>query len=154
MLLCCVDLIFANAVADKRKDLVNAKFAAIPIDWLTVNGGESYGNKAICIMSTLCERHEGSVVDAMRTKAYAWRVLVEKYVTKGVLKCNGGTFLGMLTVENFEFNLNSLKKKYESYVLSVGEIDEGIFLAQLENAATNQCKLGVLYVYWCVNNVH
>lgn len=139
MLLCCVDLIFANAIADKRKDLVNSGFSAIPIDWLTVNGGESYNNKPICIMNSLCERHEGSIVDALRTKAYEWRKLIEKYIQSGILKCNKNTFLGMLTMDNFESNLNSLKKKYEAYVLGVGEIDEGIFLAQLDSAATNQC---------------
>lgn len=91
-------------------------------------------------MSLLCERHDGTTVDAMRMKAYDWRTIIEKYIKKGVLKCDKTTFLGLLSPENFDHNLHALKKQYEAYVLNVGEIDEGIFLAQLENAALNQCK--------------
>lgn len=139
MLLCCVDLVFANVINDKREDLVNTKFSAIPENWLetkTTSANEKNAFNPICIMSSLCTLHDGSFVDAMVTKTYAWRKIINKYIAMKVLKCDK-QFLGLILTENFEYNLNSLKKHYESYVLSVGEIDEGILLAQ---AADNTSK--------------
>lgn len=142
MLLCCVDLVFANAIADKRQDLINKNFSAIPSNWLaSSNEGTTKceAQKPICIMSELCQQYDGTVIDAMVTKAYTWRSVINKYINARELKCDA-EFLGLLTIENFDYNLNSLKKLYESYVLSVGEIDEGILLAQIENSSLNQSK--------------
>lgn len=138
MLLCCVDLVFANAIADKRQDLVNKNFSAIPSNWLSEAAPKS--DKPICIISVLCQHYDGTVIDAMVTKEYTWRSVINNYIKARELKCDA-EFLGLLTIENFDYNLNSLKKMYESYVLSVGEIDEGILLAQIENSSLNQSKL-------------
>lgn len=147
MLLCCVDLIFANVIADNRKDLVNHTFPGIPNNWLgTINTGtnaaDAEPSKAHCIMTFLCDHYDGTVIDAMVTKAYTWRSVIKKYIDRNVLKCSGD-FLGLLSIDNFEHNLNALKKLYEAHVLSVGEIDEGILLAQIESSALNQSKLFV-----------
>ena len=131
MLLCCVDLIFANAIADKRDDLVNLKFPGIPEHWLRKDDTSLDKKKPLCIMSLLCSRHDGSFIDASSTKEYAWRSVIKDYIANNILKCDRD-FMGLIQPENFYTNLNGLKKLYESYVLSIGDIDEGILLAQTD----------------------
>lgn len=45
-----------------------------------------------------------------------------------ILKGDEILFTGLLDLSNFDFNLKSLNKVYETFVLSVGEFDERIFL--------------------------
>lgn len=50
------------------------------------------------------------------------------YISK-VLKCDSDLNL-LLDVVNFDFNYKAINKRYEQYVLSVGEFDERIFLSK------------------------
>lgn len=45
-----------------------------------------------------------------------------------ILKGNSDQLTGLLDIGNFDANLKSLNNLYETYVLSVGEFDERIFL--------------------------
>lgn len=122
MLLCCIDLMFANIVADKRNDLLNKKFEL-------ANATES-----VCIISKLCEHN--NEVDALAIKSHAWHDLIKQYFNDGILKGNANSFMGLLSGQNYDYNLNSLKKQYEMHVLNAGKIDEGIFLVQPEMDVT------------------
>lgn len=163
MLLCCVDLVFANIVADRRGDLVNANLYTDP-QWNTdellqaadaadaADAAHAMPRKRICTIGLLCKLYDGPVIDAMETKQYAWSGVLRRFCAEKVLRCsppaaatatadgsNGsggsaGEFLGLLTVENFDANLSALKNMYKRYFLSVGEIDEGILLTQVENS--------------------
>lgn len=126
LLLCCVDLLYANVLED-RTELINAEFGVVKQDV-----------RPVCIIKTLCERHDGLVIDAQEIKQYAWRDIITKYIQAGTLKCDGTTFLGLLTIENFDNNLRELKKLYAEYVLKIVEIDEGILLSTSSDPKYNK----------------
>lgn len=146
MLLCCVDLVFANIVADRRSDLVNSRLYTDP-QWNTdellqpqaaaANDPSSPKRRRICTMALLCKLYDGTLIDALETKQYAWTGVVRKFIAANVLR-GDAEHLGLLTVENFDHNLNGLMNMYKAYFLSVGEIDEGILLTQVENSTMTQ----------------
>lgn len=129
LLLCCIDLLYANVVED-RAELINSEFGVVKQD-----------TRPVCIIKTLCERHDGLVIDAQEIKQYAWRDIITKYIQAGTLKCDGAAFMGLLTVENFENNLTALKKLYAEYVLNIIEIDEGILLSTSNDPKTFQTEV-------------
>lgn len=136
MLLCCVDMVYANAVAEGRTDLLKKDWIAAP-----ENGADATkrSTKPRSIMKELCEQYNGTYLDAMVTQTCTWRPVVEDYVEKNLLRADRvHPHFGLLTVDNFENNLNSIKRIYEAYVLSVGEVDEGILLAQIGSNAMKQ----------------
>lgn len=124
ILLCCADLIFANAIVSNRRDLVNTSFPGVPESWKL---GE-LTDTPVCIMKELCERHEGTIVDATEIKHYSWKTTMKSFFDKKILKGDPDTFMNLLSMGNFESNLKSLNKLYETYTLSCGEFDERIFL--------------------------
>lgn len=126
LLLCCVDLLYANVLED-RIELINAEFGIVKQD-----------TRPVCIIKTLCERHDGLVIDAQEIKQYTWRDIITKYIQTGTLKCDAKTFLGLLTIDNFDNNLSSLKKLYAEYVLNIIEIDEGILLSTSSDPKYNK----------------
>lgn len=142
-LLCCVDLVFANVLTEKRKDLINPKLSVDPIlnaggQLLKANAQSKGGH---CIIAPLCKKYDGTVIDAMFTKEYTWRSVVHKYMTDHVLRSDkSGNFMGLLSVDYFEQNFCALKNLYKSYFLSVGEIDEAILLTQIENPVMHQSE--------------
>lgn len=132
-LLCCIDLIYANVINDRRPDLLNPKFEAGTVKTPPIKNEKKPDDaEPISIINTLCLLHDASKIDALAIKSHNFRNLMKKYFADGVLKGNANTFNGLLTPQNFEINLNALKKRYEAYVLTVGEIDEGIFLVHTE----------------------
>lgn len=139
-LLCCIDLVLANVLTEKRKDLINPKLAADPI--LNANGQLFQENgQPICLISSLCKKYDGTVIDAMVTKRYTLRSVIKKYLTDHVLRSDGtDNFFGILSVDYFEQNFCALKNLYKSYYLSVGEIDEAILLTQMENSVLHQSE--------------
>lgn len=125
MLLCCLDLVYANAIADGRTDLVNPSFSGLPENFLTE--GE-IPSQPVCIIEELKEENPSSVI--MTTRNTIWQNAIKGFFGKGVLKGNGDTFMELITVPNFEDNLKALDSLYNTFILSCGEIDEGIALEQ------------------------
>lgn len=137
MLLCCCDLIYANVINEKRTDLINPKFKGVPAEW----GSDDFDPEAIdrpmCIIEDLCQLYEGTALDALHTKMYIWKPVIEKMFVNNILKGNTKTFLELITPGNFEANLKSLNNVYETYVLSCGEVDERIFLRHFQFGSRN-----------------
>lgn len=134
-LLCSIDLVYANVVFDKRDDLLNAKF--MPAATTTTKSDKKGDDTEPPISIIDAFADDASKIDALAIKSHNWRNLMKKYFTEGILKGNTNTFTGLLSPQNVEANLNSLRKQYEAYVLSVGEIDEGIFLVHTELETPN-----------------
>lgn len=130
MLLCCLDTIYANIVADKRDDLLNEDFQPSTNAISASRSNDKKTIESITIITDLCKHQNASEVDALEVKSHAWKNRMKSYFTENVLKGNANTMLGLLSSPNYEYNINSLKKRYEAYVISVGKIDEGIFLLQ------------------------
>lgn len=127
VLLCCIDLIFANIVADKRDDLLNMNFGPAA-NALNNKDKKSMDSESISIIKDLCMQQNASEIDALEIKSHGWKELMERFFQKGILKGNANTFLGILSTTNYENNIKSLKVQYEAYIRREGKIDEGIFL--------------------------
>ncbi|XP_045537437.1 retinoblastoma-like protein 1 [Papilio machaon] len=131
VLLSCLDFVFGNAFMSRRIDLINPAFKGLPPDWL--KDEFELPKKPPCIISVLCEIKEGLAVEAATMKEYSWRPVIKSFFDKGILKGNSDQLTGLLDIGNFDANLKSLNNLYETYVLSVGEFDERIFLGEHAN---------------------
>ncbi|XP_028168971.1 retinoblastoma-like protein 1 isoform X4 [Ostrinia furnacalis] len=131
MLLSCLDFVFSNAFMARRIDLINPSFKGLPSDWL--QDEFEVPKKPPCIMSTLTEIKSALPVEAAAMKEYKWKPVIKAFFKKGILKGNSDQLLGLLDVAYFDTNLKSLNNLYETYVLSVGEFDERIFLGEHAN---------------------
>ncbi|XP_013163129.1 PREDICTED: retinoblastoma-like protein 1 isoform X2 [Papilio xuthus] len=131
VLLSCLDFVFGNAFMSRRIDLINPAFKGLPPDWM--KDDFELPKKPPCIISVLCEIKEGLAVEAATMKEYSWRPVIKSFFDKGILKGNSDQLTGLLDIGNFDANLKSLNNLYETYVLSVGEFDERIFLGEHAN---------------------
>nr|XP_045012618.1 retinoblastoma-like protein 1 isoform X5 [Jaculus jaculus] len=122
LLLCCLDLIFANAIiCPNRQDLLNPSFKGLPPDFHTPDFRAS--EEPPCIIAVLCELHDGLLVEAKGIKEHYFKPYISKLFDKKILK-------GECLLDLFSFTDNSkaVNKEYEEYVLTVGDFDERIFL--------------------------
>ncbi|XP_048956312.1 retinoblastoma-like protein 1 isoform X6 [Canis lupus dingo] len=122
LLLCCLDLIFANAIiCPNRRDLLNPTFKGLPSDFHTADFKAS--EEPPCIIAVLCELHDGLLVEAKGIKEHYFKPYISKLFDRKVLK---GECL--LDLSSFTDNSKAVNKEYEEYVLTVGDFDERIFL--------------------------
>ncbi|XP_032701639.1 retinoblastoma-like protein 1 isoform X3 [Lontra canadensis] len=122
LLLCCLDLIFANAIiCPNRHDLLNPSFKGLPSDFHTADFRAS--EEPPCIIAVLCELHDGLLVEAKGIKEHYFKPYISKLFDRKILK---GECL--LDLSSFTDNSKAVNKEYEEYVLTVGDFDERIFL--------------------------
>ncbi|XP_008947409.1 PREDICTED: retinoblastoma-like protein 1, partial [Merops nubicus] len=122
LLLCCLDLIFANALlCPNRRDLLNPSFKGLPVDFHMTEIKAS--EDPPCIIATLCELHDGLLVEAKGIKEHYFKPYISKLFDRKILK--GECLLDLC---NFTENNKALNKEYEEYVLTVGDFDERVFL--------------------------
>ncbi|NXR47039.1 RBL1 protein, partial [Hippolais icterina] len=122
LLLCCLDLIFANALlCPNRRDLLNPSFKGLPEEFhnLEIKASED----PPCIIAMLCELHDGLLVEAKGIKEHYFKPYIAKLFDRKILK--GDCLLDLC---NFTENSKALNKEYEEYVLTVGDFDERVFL--------------------------
>lgn len=86
--------------------------------------------KANCIVSLLCERHNAISVEAIGIKEYFLKRFMNKLFSEKIIKGNASNFSGILEGTNFEGNLKAINKAYQRHVLSIGDLDERIFLGK------------------------
>ncbi|XP_065610288.1 retinoblastoma-like protein 1 isoform X1 [Cyrtonyx montezumae] len=122
LLLCCLDLVFANALlCSNRRDLLNPSFRGLPADF---HAPEMKASEDLpCIIATLCELHDGLLVEAKGIKEHYFKPYISKLFDRKILK--GECLLDLC---NFAENNKALNKEYEEYVLTVGDFDERVFL--------------------------
>ncbi|XP_015277701.1 PREDICTED: retinoblastoma-like protein 2 [Gekko japonicus] len=121
LLLCVLDLVYGNALqCPNRKELLNFNFKGLPEDI----HGKDYKvlSEPPCIIEKLCSLHDGLVLEAKGIKEHFWKPYVRKLFEKKILKGKA-----LLTTEYVNVS-KSVNKVYEEYVLSVGNLDERIFL--------------------------
>lgn len=88
---------------------------------------------ANCIVNLLCERYEAYAVDAMSIKEYSLKHYLTKLFQDKVLKGEQSNFSGLLEASCFDGNNKAINGAYEQHMLSIGELDERIFLGKIEN---------------------
>ncbi|KAM7150635.1 retinoblastoma-like protein 1 isoform 3-T8 [Macrochelys suwanniensis] len=122
LLLCCLDLIFANALLyPDSRELLNPSFKGLPADFHTAEVKAS--EEPPCIIATLCELHDGLMVEAKGIKEHYFKPYISKLFDRKILK--GDCLLDFCS---FADNNKALNKEYEEYVLSMGDFDERVFL--------------------------
>ncbi|KAJ8041704.1 Retinoblastoma-like protein 1 [Holothuria leucospilota] len=136
LLLCCVDLLFGNAVLADRRNLLRADFEGLPDDFHS----DTYQPPSTppCIIEQLCKVHEGLVIEAKGIKEHFWKPYLTKLMeiqfspysnqTYRVLNGNIDNLSGLLDSMHFETNCKNVKREYDEYVLKKGDFDERIFL--------------------------
>lgn len=132
LLLCCLDLMFANCWAERRFDLINPKFPGLPADWRTLS--QSPSNVPPCILKHLSD--DNPLVEVLEMKKYMFQRALTKLVKEQTLS-NGKVAAGadpeppyhsLLSEQNFDGNFRGINKHYDEYVLNNGQIDEKLFL--------------------------
>jgi retinoblastoma-like protein 1 len=122
LLYCCLDLIYANAIFDKRRDLVNLDYKGFPKDTFM----DPSNDEVVCIINKLCDENETDI--ATEDRAYIWKPIIKKFFNDQILAGNEENFMQLITIDNFDNNFKKVNDLYERYILSCGEFDERIFL--------------------------
>ncbi|XP_024407208.2 retinoblastoma-like protein 2 [Desmodus rotundus] len=129
LLLCALDLVYGNAVqCSNRKELLNPNFKGLPEDFLAKDFKPS--SDPPCVIEKLCSLHDGLVLEAKGIKEHFWKPYIRKLCEKKLLKGKEENLTGFLEPANFGENFKAISKAYEEYVLSVGNLDERIFLGE------------------------
>ncbi|XP_060849204.1 retinoblastoma-like protein 1 [Rhopalosiphum padi] len=139
LLLACCDYVYTNVLIADLRDILNKSFGGLPHDFESTSYVSP--SKPICVIDYLCQQYDGITTDAKVIKEYFWKTNLKKLIERKVLKGDPDLNL-LLDVVNFDFNYKAINKRYEQYVLSVGEFDERIFLsenANIEIGASNEC---------------
>ncbi|NXF03638.1 RBL2 protein, partial [Smithornis capensis] len=129
LLLCALDLVYGNALqCPNRKELLNPNFKGLPEDFHSKDYKVS--SDPPCIIEKLCSLHYGLVLEAKGIKEHFWKPYIRKLFDKKLLKGKDENLTGFLDPGNFGDSVKAINKAYEEYVLSVGNLDERIFLGE------------------------
>ncbi|XP_038662651.1 retinoblastoma-like protein 2 [Scyliorhinus canicula] len=127
LLLCALDLVYGSALlCSHRKDLLNPNFKGLPEDFH--NKDYKPPSEPPCIIDKLCSVHDGLELEAKGIKQHYWKPYIRKLFERKILKGRGETLTGFLDPGNFAESVKAINKAYDEYVLTVGNIDERIFL--------------------------
>ncbi|XP_067158691.1 retinoblastoma-like protein 2 isoform X3 [Apteryx mantelli] len=129
LLLCALDLVYGNALqCPNRKELLHPNFKGLPEDFHSKDYKVS--SDPPCIIEKLCSLHYGLVLEAKGIKEHFWKPYIRKLFDKKLLKGKEENLTGFLDPGNFADSFKAINKAYEEYVLSVGNLDERIFLGE------------------------
>lgn len=147
LLYCCIDLAFKNVVAAERKDLLNTNLAE---ELLQFTSDIKALTEVPCIVKRFC-KCDSVIKEALHMKVYTFRHLINKFIENKVLIADEIDFTGIFDAENFDQNFRNVSKAYETHLLSHGDFDERIFLAEFkrillekEQAETSWTSIKVL----------
>lgn len=78
-MICCLDLIYANVLAEKRIDLINPNFKGLPPNWNTPDFDETQARKH-CILDFFCDMK----ADAKEIKAKGFIEIIHSFFQTNV----------------------------------------------------------------------
>lgn len=84
LLICCIDLMYKNVLAESRTDLINTKFDGTPEHWGQSNF-ETDSIKEYCVIKYLCTMTDASLTDANNMKE-ALQKIIQKFIDKEVFE--------------------------------------------------------------------
>ncbi|XP_060643920.2 retinoblastoma-like protein 2 isoform X1 [Anolis sagrei] len=129
LLLCVLDLVYGNSLqCPNHKDLLNPTFKGLPEDFQSKDF--KLLSEPPCIIEKLCSLHDGLLLEAKGIKEHFWKPYVKRLFEKKILKGKEENLSGFLDPGNFGESLKNINKAYEEYILSVGNLDERIFLGE------------------------
>jgi hypothetical protein len=132
LLLCCLNMMCGAAVVNKRRDLLNDDFLAIPTDGSISSPFDDFNG----ILSELCRQFAAIERECQVVHDYYWWPSVRRLYESQVLAGIGGNnppeladvLNNLLYPASFHNNFRSLKSAYELAMLQEGDFDERIFL--------------------------
>ncbi|XP_066257159.1 retinoblastoma-like protein 1 isoform X2 [Euwallacea similis] len=128
LLFCCIDYAFKNVVSAERKDLLNG---TVTEELLQYNQDFRALKEVPCIVKRFC-KCDTVIKEALHMKAYTFRQLLTKFIDQGILLADETDFTGVFERNNFDQNFKNFNKAYETHLLSRGDFDERIFLAEFK----------------------
>jgi len=124
LLLSCIDYIYGCAWTERRDDLLNPGFDS-------GSSGEGGGDDPPCILEKLCTMHDGIINEVKSIREHFWKPYIKKCFEKRLLfSSNPQAVTGILDQALFDTNTKNIRRDYETYVLSIGEYDERVFLGE------------------------
>lgn len=128
LLIACIDFCYNNVLfTEYAREVLNPNFSELPDNFQ--DHDFILPENATCIITALCEKFQGIQVDAKGIKEHWWKPYIKRLVEKKILKCrNVDQLIGFLDTGTFEHNQKLITKEYETFVLSIGDFDERIFL--------------------------
>ncbi|KRZ95070.1 Retinoblastoma-like protein 1 [Trichinella sp. T8] len=117
LLLCMFDTVISNVSLVEEKELFK-------VDSLPTCDGR--------LLDALCLKFDAVVMDVKFARAEWWAPKLQALIASSILKGDSKTFTSLLTGDNFRFNLDSLHKHYEELLLKKGDLDERIFLNEVD----------------------
>ncbi|XP_049298529.1 retinoblastoma-like protein 1 isoform X2 [Anopheles funestus] len=133
---CVLDLIYRNVVAEGRMDLINPK-VLLEGGSSSVDGTTAAAEAAmrVNVREQLCNEYPTSSESVNETNLSIFlpslSAMLDANDLRGLRVTNGDTvtFMGLVSVLNFEENLKSLNRRYERCILRYGMLDERIALS-------------------------
>ncbi len=132
LLLSCVDYIYGNAVMGNRFDLLNEEFSGHEALMAASEASEPLMEPP-CILDELCKVHDGIISEVKSIREHWWKPHIKKFFGQKILRGDQEKLSCILDTQFFETNAKNVRKDYESYVLSIGEYDERVFLGEDAN---------------------
>uniref|UniRef100_A0A0A9YKF7 Retinoblastoma-like protein 1 n=1 Tax=Lygus hesperus TaxID=30085 RepID=A0A0A9YKF7_LYGHE len=138
LLLACIDLVYANVYVSGRKEMLKANISSTPekLNFTEISD-------LPCIIDYLCKTHDGIIVDVKSVKEYCLRKYVKKLFEDKIIRGNDRLLTEVMEFTTFESNMKALGKLYEEYTLSLGGVDERVFLGY----SSNMCNIGNFGMY-------
>lgn len=147
LLIACIDFCYNNVLfTEFAKEILNPDFSELPENFFQ----DDYimPENTTSIIKALCEKFQGLQVDAKGITEHWFKPYIKRLVERKILKCrNVDQLIGLLDTATFEHNQKSINKEYETFVLSIGDFDERIFLydnAQTEIGSSNDADANPL----------
>lgn len=137
LLLACIDYCYSNALVSKfAHDVLNPNFKGLPANFQSEDFKMLNPLKQpMCILQVLCNNWDGIVVDAKGIREHWLKPYLKELVNKKVLQVSTtneppNMYLGVFDACNFESNMSNLTKEHNETMLSIGDLDERIFLSE------------------------
>lgn len=84
LLMCCLDLIFANCVSEKRYDLINPNFKGLPANWR--KNAAQQQSPPPCILKHLADADDSLYVEMLEMKRYMFRDALRRLIASKTLR--------------------------------------------------------------------
>ncbi|XP_040150939.1 retinoblastoma family protein-like isoform X1 [Anopheles arabiensis] len=143
---CVMDLIYRNVVADGRMDLVNPKVlhegGSSSVDGTTAAAEAAL---KINVREQLCNEYPTTSESVDETNRSVFLPALSSMVEANDLRGtpDGQSFLGLVSVANFEDNLKLLNRRYERCILRCGMLDERIALSSRSSPTSQRNRWSV-----------
>uniref|UniRef100_A0A182RR40 Retinoblastoma-associated protein A-box domain-containing protein n=1 Tax=Anopheles funestus TaxID=62324 RepID=A0A182RR40_ANOFN len=149
---CVLDLIYRNVVAEGRMDLINPK-VLLEGGSSSVDGTTAAAEAAmrVNVREQLCNEYPTSSESVNETNLSIFlpslSAMLDANDLRGLRVTNGDTvtFMGLVSVPNFEENLKSLNRRYERCILRYGMLDERIALSSRTSPTSQRNRWSIQF---------